>query len=103
MQSYRAYRFQWWGQPLTPPYIAVTATSGGDVVYASWNGATDVAAWRVLAGPSAAALQPVAQVPKTQFEAAVPVSAAGPYFAVQALDQNGNVLSTSALTSPAAR
>lgn len=100
MQSYRAYRFPWWGQPLVPPYIVVNATSGGDVVDASWNGATDVAAWRVLAGPSAAALQPVAQVPKTQFDTGIPVSGAGPYFAVQALDQNGNVLSTSSVTQP---
>ncbi len=100
MQSYRAYRFAWYGQPLVPPYIAVNATSGGDVVYASWDGATDVAAWRVLAGPTADALQPVAQVPKTQFETAIPVSGAGPYFAVQALDQNGNALSTSSATHP---
>lgn len=100
MQSYRAYRFQWWGQPLVPPDVAVKSTASGAVVYASWDGATDVAAWRVLTGPSAAALQPVVQVPKTQFETAIPVSATGPDFAVQALDQNGNVLGTSSVTQP---
>ncbi len=98
MQSYRAYRFPWWGQPLTPPNVAVNATSSGDVVYATWDGATDVAAWRVLAGPSATALQPVAQAPKTQFETAIPVSGVGPDFAVQAIGQDGSVLSTSSVT-----
>lgn len=100
LQSYRAYRFQWWGQPLTPPSVAVSGTSSGATVYASWNGATDVASWRVLAGPSAQTLAPVGEFPSTQFETAMPVATSGPYFAVQALSQNGQVLSTSAVTQP---
>ena len=52
--SYRAYRFGWYGKPLQPPAIAVqqSSTPGEDSVYASWNGATQVASWQVLASSS---------------------------------------------------
>ena len=64
MQTYRAQRFNWWGQPATPPGIAVSATQQGTRVYASWNGATGVASWRVLAGPSPSRLKPIAEFPR---------------------------------------
>jgi hypothetical protein len=99
MESYRAYRFNWWGQPLTPPNIATAATSQGTRVYASWNGATDVASWRVLAGPSATQLVPVGTFPKTGFETKMWVRNAEPYFAVQALGSGGGARSTSATVS----
>ena len=96
VQSYRGYRFQWWGQPATPPSIATAPTPTGTRVYASWNGATDVADWQVLAGSSPAALSPAGQFPKTsQFETAVWVADTDPYFAVQALGSSGAVLATS--------
>ena len=95
MQSYRAYRFAWWGQPTTPPSIAVAGTTSGATVYASWNGATDVSSWQVLAGLSPDVLVPVGQFAKTSFETAMSVANGGPYFAVQALDSSGHVLGTS--------
>lgn len=95
LASYRGLRVRWWGQPLTPPSVAATATARGTTVYASWNGATMVAGWRVLAGPSPSALAPVGQFHKTSFETTMPVSSTEPYFAVQALDSNGNVLGSS--------
>lgn len=96
VQSYRAYRFQWWGRPTTLPSVAATATGKATTVYASWNGATDVASWRVLAGPEAGSLLPVGQYPDTSFETAMAVSSTERYFKVQALDATGNVLGTSA-------
>ncbi len=97
MQSYRAYRFPWWGQPVTTPSIAAaSAPAGGTTVYASWNGATDVASWQVLAGPISSLLLPVGQFPKTSFESSMQVTSAGPYFQVQALGAGGQVLGTSA-------
>ncbi len=95
LQSYRGYRFPWWGQPLTPPSLAVSPTSSGATVYASWNGATTDAAWVLLAGPAPTTLQPVAQVPKTGFETTITTSNAGPYYAVEALDGSGQPLSVS--------
>jgi hypothetical protein len=97
LQSYRAYRFAWWGQPTTPPSIAVAPAASGTTVYASWNGATTVAAWQVLAGPSAGALTPAARAPSGSFETAISTSNPGPYYAMQALASDGRVLATSAV------
>jgi hypothetical protein len=99
LQSYRGYRFGWWGQPTTPPSIAAKATPKASNVYASWNGATTVASWRVLAGPSATSLTAIGQFPRTSFETAMSVANSGPYFQVQAIDGAGNVLGTSAAVS----
>jgi hypothetical protein len=96
LQSYRAYRFAWWGQPAAPPSIAVTPTTSGATVYASWNGATNVAAWQVLAGPSPNALAPVARGQSTSFETVLSASNPGPYYAAQPLSSGGQVLGTSA-------
>jgi hypothetical protein len=95
LQSYRAYRFQWWGQPKTPPSIAATGKAAGTTVYASWNGATTVASWRVLAGPAPGALSAVEQFPNTGFESTMHVSSNGPYFAVEALSIRGQPLGIS--------
>jgi hypothetical protein len=99
LQSYRGFRFSWWGQPSTPPSIAVDSNGARATVYASWNGATDVAAWRVLAGPSAASLTALGTFRKTGFETAMQVSATEPYLVAQALDSAGRVLGTSSAAS----
>jgi hypothetical protein len=103
-QSYRAFRFAWTGTPAHPPALAVApAAGGGGTAYASWNGATLVTAWRLLAGPAATSLAPVAQVARAGFETAIPLpagAAVGPYFAVQALAADGGVLGTSAMQGP---
>jgi hypothetical protein len=64
-------------------------------VYASWNGATEVASWRVLAGPSPAQLTPVASAAKSGFETTIATPGPQPYLAVQALNGAGAVLETS--------
>ena len=98
--SYRAYRFPWDGQPTTKPALAIsTGTDGTITPYVSWNGATSVAGWRVLAGPGAASLAPVRQIPKRGFESAIPVHSGEPYFAVQALSSSGRVVSSSRTTA----
>jgi hypothetical protein len=96
-QSYRAYRFPWTGTPAAPPAIAAIApSSNGPVsVYASWNGATGVASWRVLAGPSPTQLTPVANAAKSGFETTIATPGPEPYVAVQALDSAEAVLGTS--------
>jgi hypothetical protein len=98
-QSYRAFRFPWSGTPAggDPPAAAVQAPSpGAATVYASWNGASDIASWRVLAGESPATLAPLATVPDSGFETAIPLSSEAADFAVQALGSEGQVLGTSA-------
>ena len=50
-ESYRAYVLPWSAQPTVPPTLALRRGAyGGVVAYASRNGATGVAAWRVLRG-----------------------------------------------------
>jgi Arylsulfotransferase (ASST) len=94
--SYRAYRLPWQAQPSTPPTLAVVTSQHGEpVAYASWNGATAVASWRLLAGNSVRALKPLTTFPRTGFESEIPVAARGPYLQVQALNSGGQVLGTS--------
>jgi hypothetical protein len=97
--TYRAYRALWSAQPTTLPDIALkTAGSGKLSVYASWNGATEVASWRVLSGVSASALSPATTVPRTGFETTATIANASKV-AVQALDSSGSVLATSKVVS----
>lgn len=96
LQAYRAFRLNWWGQPTASPDIAAAATRQGTDVYASWNGDTEVHAWRVLAGASPTGLKPVGRFAKANFETKMPVHSTQPYFAVQALGGRGQVLGTSA-------
>jgi hypothetical protein len=94
-QSYRSYRFSWTGSPSEPPAIAATASGGQVTVYASWNGDTRTASWRVLAGPSAQQLTPVASAARSSFETTIVAPVAEAYVAVQALGAAGEVLGTS--------
>jgi Arylsulfotransferase (ASST) len=101
-RSYRDFRFVWTGAPAHSPAFAFQAAAGGQgTVYASWNGATGVSAWRVLAGSSASDMTPLVQVPRSGFETAIPVPAgtAGPYLAVQSLGVSGQVLGSSVTVS----
>ncbi len=102
-QSYRDFRFAWTGAPASPPAFAVVTGSGGTrTVYASWNGATAVASWRVLTGASPAHMRSVAGRSRTGFETAIalPAGAAGPYVSVQALDAGGHVLGRAPRRAP---
>lgn len=95
-ESYRGYRFPWTGTPTDGPAVAATLGPGQTVtVYASWNGATNVASWRVLAGASSATLAAAASAPKGGFETSISTPGRPAYVAVQALDAAGNVLGTS--------
>jgi Arylsulfotransferase (ASST) len=94
--SYRAYRMPWSGQPAAPPNGAVQANNDATTeVWSSWNGATAVASWQVLAGPSPHSMVPLLTVGKRGFETAVAAPTGVPDFAVQALDSSGHVLGTS--------
>jgi hypothetical protein len=97
VQSFETFLSQWNGQPATPPSVLARSASGGALsIAASWNGATDVASWRVLAGASSSALAPVASAAKAGFQTTITAHTAGPYVAAQALDEAGTVIGTSA-------
>ncbi len=95
-QSYRAYRFQWKGEPQTKPSLALSPAPDGSVkVYASWNGATQVTSWKVLGGSRPGSLAPLGGHGRTGFETEVTVHSQPAYLAVEALGSGGTVLATS--------
>jgi MFS family permease len=93
--TYRATVEQWVGKPLYPPVGAARVKDGKTTVYASWNGATEVASWRVLAGGGAGSLSPLGTVDRSGFETAITLHGAYRAFEVAALDAQGRVLGTS--------
>ena len=97
MSFYRAFRFPWRGRPLSPPVVlaSLNNTSEETIVHASWNGATEVASWRVLAGRQAGPLTALATIPASGFESSTTLPAKYARVAVQALDATGAVLGTS--------
>ena len=107
MIFYRAFRFPWSGRPASPPVaIANLNNTGGEtIVHMSWNGATGVSSWRILAGSAARSLQPQATVRSAGFESSTILprtfgSGKGRGFvAVQALASSGAVLATSAVVA----
>src|SRR5918995_793212 len=100
-KSYRAFRFLWSGSPSDQPAAVAERTSENELeLYASWNGATEVAAWEVLAGPDPGQLESLGQVPQDGFETAMLVQTTEPYIAVQAKHRLGRVLGTSKVLRP---
>jgi hypothetical protein len=95
-RSYRAFRFPWSGQPSKRPVAAAERTSRDElVVYASWNGATEVALWEVLAGPHPDQLESLGSIPRDGFETVMLVQTSDPYVAVRAKHRSGRVLGAS--------
>jgi hypothetical protein len=97
MAFYRAFRFPWSGRPASPPAVLAGLNDTGEetIVHASWNGATDVAAWRVLAARHTGPLAALATIPASGFESSTTLPVQYAHVAVQALDSVGHVLGTS--------
>ena len=98
--SYRAFRYPWSAQPTTAPALqAASASHGVRELWASWNGATEVAAWRVLAGDSPKSLRVIGTYTSAGFETAIRAPTAAPLVQVQALSAGGTVLSSSRVSA----
>jgi EmrB/QacA subfamily drug resistance transporter len=93
--SYRATLEQWTGLPLTRPLGAARQADGKTTVYASWNGATALASWRVLGGSGDAKQKVLATSAKSGFETAIAVPAGYKSFRLQALGSDGRVSGSS--------
>jgi hypothetical protein len=100
-QSYRAFKMGWRARPKTKPKIVADRTRGRTLVWASWNGATDVASWRVLGGPTESTLRPLGSADWLGFETRLDVAAAPRVVQVQAVSRAGKVLASSAAVRPA--
>ncbi len=97
MASYRGYRYPWSAQPRSAPALAayLNNTAEETIVHMSWNGATDVASWQVLAGKKPGSLAPQAKVAATDFETSAILPKSYAYAEVRALDASGHVLASS--------
>jgi arylsulfotransferase ASST len=93
--NYRAFRLPWVGRPREPPRLVSQRESGRRQLYASWNGATEVVAWRLAAGSRPEDLRPVLTRPKRGFETSLPLPASRGFAVAAALDANGRVLGRS--------
>jgi hypothetical protein len=91
--TYRVFRHEWEGRPVTPPEAAFD----GERVHAVWNGATGVARWRLLAGPSEGDLHPVDTVDWDGLDTAValPEGERARFVKMEALDADGRVMAAS--------
>jgi hypothetical protein len=97
VQDFTTSLARWSARPSGSPAVAARPQgANATLLAASWNGATRVAAWRILQGQSARSLTPLMSVPRRGFETTVAVPSRGRYLAVQALDRTGAVLGTSA-------
>ena len=100
-ETYRAFRFPWKGFPEDSPAIAAESGQGDEVtLYASWNGATEVASWQVLAGSSPEELEPIGSAPRKGFETVITANITEPYVGLQAKDASGKVLGTTRAIEP---
>jgi hypothetical protein len=100
--SYRAFRFPWQGFPDTQPALASKVEGNEITLGSSWNGATEVAVYRVLGGNSPQALNLIEEQAKTDFETQshlVDLPQGECYFQVAALDQSGQELARSSVIS----
>ncbi len=70
-RSYRTFLGEWQGKPRDKPVMLAHTEPenlNSFVVYASWNGATEIDHWTVFAGSDAASLKPIASQTWSGFE-----------------------------------
>jgi hypothetical protein len=106
MFSYRIFKHDWVGNPTWPPSVAVNVpgnTTSDATVWVSWNGATEVDKWVVLASDKVDELDNVeniiAESPRAGFETEIKLDDFHHrrFLTVAALDMNGDLLKTTAI------
>jgi Arylsulfotransferase (ASST) len=91
-QNYRALRFPWRALPDRRPEVAYRYRRGQGHLYVSWNGATEVDAWRLEMGTQQSALRAGNAVARAGFETALAVPHGMRWGRAVALDRDGNEL-----------
>lgn len=103
LDNYRAYRMDWTATPPWDPDVMARADpeTGAPTVYASWNGATEVAAWAFLASNDSsdlfAAHRVLAIVPRSGFETALALEYPAKFARAAAVDAEWNVIGSSGI------
>jgi hypothetical protein len=91
--NYRAFRLPWVGRPHDAP----KALGRDGRLFVSWNGATEVVAWRVDAGSTRAGLASALTRPRRGFETSLPVPRSARFAAAVALGPKGRELGRSSV------
>ncbi len=104
LSSYRVYKGSWVGKPRDAPRIAVAGRS----IYVSWNGATEVAAWRLQGktGGGGGDFEDVVEIAKERFESEFPAANLTRTYSkirIQAVSVGGITLGTTAEVEPPSR
>ncbi|CAJ2504482.1 Uu.00g118760.m01.CDS01 [Anthostomella pinea] len=109
LDNYRAFKMDWNATPYWPPDIAVETQggNGSSIAYVSWNGATEVRYWALLASNSTldlnGAANVVAKLPRSGFETVIPLSPIEARYARAAvLDINHNIIGSTRVFDVAA-
>lgn len=97
LYSYRSSWLEWQSDPHHRPAIAATPDTddGGKLVYASWNGQTGIAGWRVDTGTTRDGLRPVGIARRRGFETGIPLQRGARFASVTAVDHAGHALRAS--------
>mmetsp|Transcript_6575 Transcript_6575/g.19026 ORF Transcript_6575/g.19026 Transcript_6575/m.19026 type:complete len:348 (-) Transcript_6575:1941-2984(-) len=113
--SYRTRKHKWRGEPRWPPLLVLDTNQGQwsddrpPRLHYSWNGATEVAQWRVYAGSDPRTLEVVAGHPRRRFEHSIDLWPKSPfhpsgcvYYQVEPLGSEGKgFIKSAVLASPA--
>jgi hypothetical protein len=101
-ESYRAFRFPWEGIPEDAPAAAAERgpRDGEATVYASYNGATEVAEWEILVGSGSGEMESIGSTPRDGFETAIVVRTDESFVAVRARNRSGRMLGESEPIEP---
>ncbi len=96
VQDFRTYFAPWSAQPDTKPSVSAHVAADGTLsAQASWNGATTVSSWHLLAGSSPTTLTQVATATRAGFETQLKGGKTGPWVQVVAVGSAGQTLASS--------
>lgn len=103
--TYRSFKLPWKGEPSDPPDVHSAAhTSDSNttttLVHVSWNGATEVAKWKLYKTDQKEQKKlEIGFFKRTGFETAIPYNGYATYVYAEALDSTGKVLGRSDLVT----
>ena len=96
--TYRAYKAPWVGTPATFPTVSMHTVGGKKQVDVVWNGANQVARWRILSGPNTKDMASVGSTPWNGLDTAFRLSTYRAYVKAVAFSASGKVLGRTAAT-----
>lgn len=90
--TYRAYKSLWVGRPSTGPSEVISSPGGVKQADGIWNGASNVASWRVYGGPGPARLKEIASIRWNGYDTAFRLSNWPAYMRLAAIGPHGSIL-----------